>query len=384
MSSASVSARPPSPAPPSADDLARLRAEVRAFLADRRNRGLFTPSVDAWLNEWNLPLTAALAERGWIGMTIPVEYGGHGRSPAERYVVTEELVAAGAPVGAHWVADRQIAPSILRFGSEELKHRFLPGIARGERHFSIAMSEPDCGSDLTGIRARARRDGAGWRLTGTKLWISNAHRANACVVLVRTDPFDPADRHAGLSQFIVDLPSEGVQVNPVRSASGEHHFNELVLAEAPVAAERLLGEPGRAWEQVTSELAYERSGPERFLSTLGLLGALLEDARTIGFPADPRLGRIVGRLAGLRAMSQAVAGTLQSGRPADTAAATVKVLGTALEAEVVDLAEDVGLGSRSGDSALLATGQARRAGFTLRGGTNEILRGVIARGLGMR
>jgi alkylation response protein AidB-like acyl-CoA dehydrogenase len=364
------------PQPP---DLAGLRAQVRAFLAGQRDQGVYAPSVDAWLNEWNLPLTAALARRGWIGMTIPTRYGGHGRSPAERYAVTEELVAAGAPAGAHWVADRQIAPSILRFGTEELKQHFLPAISRGERRFSIAMSEPDAGSDLTGIRTKAEKTNDGWRLAGTKVWISNAHRANTCVVLARTSPYDAADRHAGLSQFVIDLPSDGVTVRPVLSAAGEHHFNEVIFDDAPVPAGRLLGEPGQAWGQVTAELAFERSGPERFLSSLALLAALVQAMHEGALPAGHEVGQIVSRLAALRAMSLSVAQALQSGQNADTAASVVKVLGTSLEAEIVDLASDLGL-----SSPLLRTGLARRAGFTLRGGTSEILHGVIARGLGIR
>ncbi|HEY1701555.1 MAG TPA: acyl-CoA dehydrogenase family protein [Trebonia sp.] len=384
---------------PQDPDLAELRVQVRAFLTGQRAQGVFTPSVDAWLNEWNLELTAALARRGWIGMTIPVRYGGHGRSPAERYAVTEELVAAGAPVGAHWVADRQIAPSILRFGTEEQKKRFLPAIARGERRFSIAMSEPDAGSDLTGIRTKANKTGNGWRLSGTKVWISNAHRANSCVVLARTSPYDSADRHAGLSQFIIDLPSGGVTVRPVLSAAGEHHFNEVIFDNAPVPAGRLLGEPGQAWRQVTAELAFERSGPERFLSSLALLTAIVRATHEGSLPAGHEVGQIVSRLAALRAMSLSVAQALQSGRDADTAASIVKVLGTSLEAEIVDLASDLGLPSAEAGgpeadpadaaaadayAALWRTGLARQAGFTLRGGTNEILRGVIARGLGIR
>jgi alkylation response protein AidB-like acyl-CoA dehydrogenase len=364
------------PQPP---DLAGLRAQVRAFLAGQRDQGVYAPSVDAWLNEWNLPLTAALARRGWIGMTIPARYGGHGRSPAERYAVTEELVAAGAPAGAHWVADRQIAPSILRFGTEELKQHFLPAISRGERRFSIAMSEPDAGSDLTGIRTKAEKTNDGWRLAGTKVWISNAHRANTCVVLARTSPYDAADRHAGLSQFVIDLPSDGVTVRPVLSAAGEHHFNEVIFDDAPVPAGRLLGESGQAWSQVTAELAFERSGPERFLSSLALLAALVQAMHEGALPAGHEVGQIVSRLAALRAMSLSVAQALQSGQNADTAASVVKVLGTSLEAEIVDLASDLGL-----SSPLLRTGLARRAGFTLRGGTSEILHGVIARGLGIR
>jgi acyl-CoA dehydrogenase len=366
-----------------------LRAEVRAFLREQIELGIFSPGVDAWLTEWNTRFTSALAERGWVGMTIPAEYGGHGRPPGERFAVTEELVAAGAPVGAHWVADRQIAPSILRFGAESLKRLFLPAIANGKRTFCIGMSEPDSGSDLSSVRAKAVPVDGGWTITGRKVWTSNAHRANSCVVLARTAPFDLADRHAGLSQFVLDLPSPGVTVIPIRSASGEHHFNEVVFDEAFVPADRLLGREGGAWLQLTAELGFERSGPERFLSTLPLLSQMIGRMRRREVPVTHEAGQLVARLAGLRSMSLAVGEALQRGEQADTAAAVVKVLGATTEGDIAELADLLGhrtdqrQATREYDE-LVRTSLLRRPGFTLRGGTNEILRGVIARGLGMR
>ena len=119
-----------------------LRDEVRQFLAEQLAAGTFTPSVDAWLSGWDEDFTAALAERGWLGMTVPVAYGGHGRSFLERFVVTEELLAAGAPVAAHWFADRQIVPSLLKYGTEFQRSEFLPKIVRGECFFGIGMRTP--------------------------------------------------------------------------------------------------------------------------------------------------------------------------------------------------------------------------------------------------
>ena len=134
---------PPAAIDPSSTDA--LRAEVRSFLAEQLAAGTFIPSVDAWLSGWDEGFTAALAARGWLGMTVPKEYGGHGRSFLDRFVVTEELLAAGAPVAAHWIADRQIVPSLLKYGTEEQKQQFLPRIVAGECFFGIGMSEPDSG-----------------------------------------------------------------------------------------------------------------------------------------------------------------------------------------------------------------------------------------------
>lgn len=360
-----------------------LRAEVRQFLADQRAAGAYTPSVDAWLTGWDEAFTAALAARGWIGMTVPVEYGGHGRSFLERFAVTEELLAAGAPVAAHWIADRQIVPSLLKYGTELQKSQFLPRIVRGECFFAIGMSEPDSGSDLASVRTRAVRVEGGWSLSGTKVWTSGAHRAHAFIVLARTAPLDPGQRHAGLSQFIVDLRGSGVLVRPIISMNGAHHFNEVILDQAFVPDAMVFGDIGAGWTQVTSELSFERSGPERFLSTFVLLAATTANMADQRISRDETLGCLVARVAGLHQMSTAVAGALERHEPADVAAAVVKVLGTTVEGDIADFADRHG-GDDAASSELITAAVDQRPGFTLRGGTNEVLRGVIARGLGIR
>ncbi|MCV7092140.1 acyl-CoA dehydrogenase family protein [Mycobacterium interjectum] len=360
-----------------------LRIEVREFLADQLAAGAFTPSVDAWLTGWDEKFTAALAARGWLGMTVPSEYGGHGRSFLERFVVTEELLAAGAPVAAHWIADRQIAPSLLKYGTEQQKSKFLPQIVRGERFFGIGMSEPDSGSDLASVRTRAERVDGGWSLSGTKVWTSGAHRAHAFIVLARTAAVDTAHRHAGLSQFIVHLRGPGVEIRPIVSMNGAHHFNEVVLDKAFVPDAMVFGEIGNGWQQVTSELAFERSGPERFLSTFVLLAACADRMASNAVPRDPNLGRLVARVAGVHQMSTAVAGALERHDPADLPAAVVKVLGTTTEGDIAEFA-DLQDSPDSVFAGLVRAALDQRPGFTLRGGTNEVLRGVVARGLGLR
>lgn len=360
-----------------------LRTEVRRFVAEQLAAGAFTPSVDAWLTGWDENFTAALATRGWVGMTVPVEYGGHGRSFLERFVVTEELLAAGAPVAAHWVADRQVVPSLLKYGTEVQKTEFLPRIVRGECFFAIGMSEPDSGSDLASVRTRAVRVDGGWSLSGTKLWTSGAHRAHAFIVLARTAPVNPEHRHAGLSQFIVDLRGRGVEIRPIISMNGAHHFNEVILDAAFVPDDMVFGTIGNGWQQVTSELSFERSGPERFLSTFVLLAAAAETMAAQRISRDLDLGRLVARIAGLHRMSTAVAGARGRHDPADVAAAVVKVLGTTTEGDIADFADLHG-SADSGFRQLVTAAVDQRPGFTLRGGTNEVLRGVIARGLGMR
>ncbi|MFB4307687.1 acyl-CoA dehydrogenase family protein [Actinomadura sp. GTD37] len=361
---------------------AELRAAVREFLA----RTPFTARCDSWLTGADPGFSRRLGERGWLGMTLPERYGGHGRSPLERFAVIEELLAAGAPVGAHWIADRQTGPGILANGTEEQKTRFLPAIARGECFFAIGMSEPDSGSDLASVRTRAVRAEGGWRLHGTKVWTSGAHLAHALLVLARSAP-RTGDRHAGLTQFIVPLPDERVAVRPIRGLSGEHHFNEVVLDGAYVPDAMVLGRPGDGWRQVTAELAYERSGPERLLSTF-LLVRLLH-GRADGPAARRALGRLTARLWSLRQASLAVAGALDAGLTPDVPAALVKDLGTRFEREVVEVVrEHAGVepdpASPDPLARALAESVVQTPGFTLRGGTNEILRGIVARGLGVR
>ncbi|WP_075334264.1 acyl-CoA dehydrogenase family protein [Pseudonocardia sp. Ae717_Ps2] len=373
--------------------LADLRAEVRSFLDEERDADRWTPRADVWLSGWDESFSRRLGERGWLGMTIPTEYGGHGRTALERYVVTEELLAAGAPVAAHWIADRQIGPSLLRHGTEEQRRAFLPGIARGEVYFGIGMSEPDSGSDLASVRTRATRVDGGWRLSGTKVWTSGAHHAPAFFALVRTEPRDDAHRHAGLSQFLVELDSPGVEIRPIPLLTGAHHFNEVRFDDVFIPDSRVFGEIGNGWAQVTGELAFERSGPERFLSTYPLLSSLVGELTAASGGVDTgtrrRVGSLVSRLWTLRAMSLAVAGALESGEAPELAAALVKDLGTRFENEIVDAARllvDIppDPGAESGFARLLADAVLHAPGFTLRGGTNEVLRGIVARGMGLR
>lgn len=358
-----------------------LRAEVREFLA-REMTGL--PNSD--FNVGASPeFSRKLGEKGWIGMTWPRKYGGSERSFLERYVVTEELLAAGAPVGAHWIADRQSGPLLLKFGTEEQRQEFLPRIARGECFFSIGMSEPDAGSDLASIRTRAERVEGGWRLNGTKIWTSGAHMNHYMITLVRTSPVTD-NRHAGMSQFIVDIGDPNVTVRGIRNLSGEEDFNQVFFDDVFVPDERVVGEPGNGWQQVMSELSYERSGPERFLSAFRVL---VEFIREVGPGADAAqtalVGKLVAHLICLRRMSISVAGMLEKGKTPNVEAALVKDLGNTWERlvpEAVRLLVPDGASQRFWDTLNQCVLHA--PSFTLRGGTREILRGVIARELGLR
>ncbi|BBZ26223.1 acyl-CoA dehydrogenase [Mycolicibacterium madagascariense] len=370
-------------------DLAKLRSGVREFLAADREAFGWTPAVDCWLSSWDVEFSRRLAEAGFIGLTIPVEYGG--RAPADgtgylhRYVVTEELLTHGAPVGAHWIADRQVAPGLLAYGTEEQRARLLPLIAAGRLFSAIGMSEHGAGSDLAAVQSRATRTDDGWLLNGTKVWTSGAHLAHQIVVLARTSPLDPDHRHAGFSQFIVPTDRPGITISPIVLMNGDHHFNEVLFDDVALTDGDLLGGVGSGWHQVTSELGFERSGPERFLSTATLLLEVVQALRRRD--VDDRTAAVVGdlvaRMVSLRQLSVSVARALTAGVDANTRAALVKDLGTRFEQDSVEIAADL-IDPLDGPDvarlrAMLATARVHSPLFTLRGGTNEVLRGVVAK-----
>ena len=369
------------------------REEVRSFLRD--TLADFPPErrADSWMG-FDPEFSRKLGAKGWIGMALPKRYGGSEagpESPFARYVVIEELLAAGAPVSAHWIADRQSGPLILRFGSDAQRDRHLPAICRGEQYFCIGMSEPGSGSDLASIKSRARRiDGTErWVLNGQKLWTTNAHKSHFMIALVRTAEPTKA-RHEGMSQFIIDLKAPGVTIRPIRDLAGSEHFNEVFFDDVELGADSLIGTEGQGWEQVTAELAFERSGPERFLSSIALLHTLID---TIGPNPDAlqakELGRLTAKLIGLRTMSLSVTAQLADGANPALAASCVKDLGTGFEQELPEIAQLLNdtqpcTSGGSVHARVLAQLTQMAPSFSLRGGTREILRGIIARGLGLR
>jgi hypothetical protein len=364
-----------------------LRKEIREFISEELNNGSFIPRSDCWLSGSSVEFSKKLGERGWIGMTWPTQYGGRGLSAIERYVVTEELLAAGAPVARHWIADRQSGPLFLKFGTEDQKNFFLPKIAKGECAFAIGLSEPNAGSDLAAIQTRATKVENGWLLNGSKTWTSGAHHADYMITLCRTSPQDPKSRHAGMSQLVVDLSSPGVTVRPIHLMTGEHHFNEVFLEDVFVSDDMVIGELGNGWNQGMTELAYERSGPERFLSTYPLLNELtnilVEKEDRTGLN---KMSRLVSRLWTLRNMSLGVAQLLEQGVPSNIIASLVKDMGTKFEQDIAEVARLLvsvipGAKSENKFERLLAESILHSPGFTLRGGTTEILRGIVAKGV---
>ena len=367
-----------------------LRPVVRAFLDEALRGRPMDRLARSWMG-FDAEFSRALAARGWVGMTLPQAYGGGGKDAFHRFVLAEELLCRGAPVSAHWIADRQSGPLILKYGTAAQRDFFLPRIIKAEVFFCIGMSEPQSGSDLAGLRTRATRTAEGWRLKGQKLWTTNAHRAHYMIALVRSSGA-PEDRHQGLSQMIVDLSLPGITVRTIGDLTGDQHFNEVFFDDVLLPHDALIGEEGAGWAQVTAELAFERSGPERIYGSMVLFDAWLQHLRSRSDPTPAELtlaGRILTQLVPLREMSVALTAKLAKGDSPVIEAALVKDLGTELEQAIPNLLADAlgadPLAERPEDllrtlSYVLQVCPT----FSLRGGTREILRGVIARGLGLR
>jgi alkylation response protein AidB-like acyl-CoA dehydrogenase len=338
---------------------------------------------DAWLRGHDPAFTRVLAEHRLIGLTWPPHLGGRGVGNTDRLVVTEELLRAGAPVAAHWIADRQIGPAILRHGTPELQREYLPRIAAGEVTFCLGMSESGSGSDLAALLTKAVRDGDAFRITGTKIWTSHAHRSTHAYVLARTD--DQGTRQSGLTEFVVDLATPGIEVRPIYDLAGEHHFNEVHFDDVVVPEANVIGTVGEGWRQVTEQLAFERGGMERVLSTYPLLDLMLGAGDLVGEegPDPVALGGLVCRLSALRAMAHAVAQAMDAGEAPTHRSALLKYLGNAFEGDVVELARDTVAASpdpgAGGLEGLLAGGVVSTPGTTLRGGATEVLLTIIGR-----
>ena len=367
-----------------------LRAEVREFLAQATKDMPAHIRARSW-GGYSTEFSRELGARGWIGVTLPKEYGGGGRSAFARYVLVEEFLNFGAPVGSHWIADRQSAPLILKYGTEAQKRFYIPRVCRGEAFFCIGMSEPNAGSDLASVATRALPNARGFVLNGQKIWTTNAHHCQYMIALVRTSG-SAEDRHRGLSQVIVDLSLPGVTVRPIEDLSGDSHFCEVFFDNVQLGPDALIGAEGQGWEQVTAELAFERSGPERLFSSIVLFDQWLDYVRTPAGRSEAAVqlaGKVLTQLAPLRAMSVAVQQKLTEGGSPIIEAALVKELGTTLEQFIPAAIADVLFAAESEAvpvELLMTLKYVTEAApsFSLRGGTRDILRGMIARGLGLR
>ena len=374
------------------DHAIALREKVRQFIQQHLKNVPASVRARSWMG-FDETFSREMAKAGWVGLTLPKQYGGAGLDPYTRFVIVEEMLSQGAPVAAHWIADRQSGPLINRYGSDAQKEFYLPKICKAEVFFCIGMSEPQSGSDLASIKTKAVKNSEGWLLNGQKVWTTNAHQSKYMIALVRTSGTSE-DRNKGLSQLIVDLTAPGVTVRQIRDLTGDAHFNEVFFENVQLSDDALIGQEGAGWEQVNAELAFERSGPERIYSSIVLLDVWLAYLQTlptekINTATIRLIGKILSQLANLRAMSIATTAQLAEGKSPILEAALFKDMGTLFEQELIQWISDA-IGSEENSGAddellrtLVYTLQVAPT-YSLRGGTREILRGMIARGLGLR
>jgi alkylation response protein AidB-like acyl-CoA dehydrogenase len=324
---------------------------------------------ESWVRGFSKDFSREMGERGWLGMALPREVGGHGRTPLERFIVTETLIAAGAPVGASWIGDRQIGPTLAEYGTADQIERFVPGIVQGTQSWCLGLSEPDAGSDLASVRTRAVQDGDEWVIEGGKVWTSGAMDSDFVYVVARTNVDVPA--HRGLSEIIVPLDAAGVSVTPILDMSGDRHFCEVVFDSVRVPYGNLVGERDGSWRQVMRQLEHERGGVDRLVSN----AALYHDALELADCADPRIRREVAAIeVGLRIGRLLVLREVMGQAPAGFSA-VAKIACTELEQRIASFVASLG------PDALLAGRRARAVcyapAYTIQGGTSEILRNVI-------
>ena len=332
----------------------------------------------AWRRDWQ----RRLAEGGWAGVHWPVEFGGRGSTVTESAIFFEELARHRAPLPAGSLGLLLAGPTILTWGDEDQKSRFLQPILTGEEIWCQGFSEPDAGSDLAALKSRATKDGEDWVITGQKVWISWAHYSKWCMLLARTDP--QSERHRGITYFLMDMDAPGVQRRPLRQMTGEAHFNEMFLDEVRVHESNVLGEVGNGWKVAMTTLMNERSGLAFFwqVRSRQLFEELVEEAAKCGRIDDPvitdRLGGLDAQLEALRLTSYRALTTLQKhGQPGPESSLT-KLMWSKSNQALGQLAVDI-LGpdavsrdSRWGYELLRARGN------SIEGGSSEILKNIVA------
>jgi len=377
----------------------RFRQEVRDFLEEEISQGNFQPSCDAWIQGYSPEFTKKVAQRGWIGLTWPEEYGGQGRSHIDRLILTEEMLRYGAPAACHWFADRQIGGGILRYGTEEQKREILPKIIAGEAYVGLGMSEPEAGSDLASLRTKATEDGDDYILDGQKMWTSCGMFMNYLYLVARTDPEAPKNR--GISEFVIPTDLPGITITPTIDITGSTAWAEVFFDSARIPSKCLIGEKNRGFYQVVNQLDYERAGMERLMGNYPLFDAIIQftrETRRNGKTLAQEL-QIRQKLAQLqvefeigRLLTYRVVMVMEEGRAPNVEAAMAKAYSTAFEQHLASTAiEILGLyGQLVAESkwapilGMAPHSYLASTGYSLQAGTSEVLRNIVAlRGLSL-
>jgi alkylation response protein AidB-like acyl-CoA dehydrogenase len=260
-----------------------FRTEVQSFLAtELRDR----PGGDPRQNwEFYTAFLKKLAAKGWLTMAWPKEWGGMGASHMMQLVFNEEVARQDAP--ATYLGADRVGPTIMLYGTDEQKHRFLPPIVRAETIWCQGFSEPGAGSDLASLQTRATQDGDDFVINGSKVWTSYAHLSDWVILLARSDPDAP--KHKGISFFLVDMKTPGITVRPLVDMLNRHQFNEVFFDNVRVPRDCLIGELNRGWYVATATLDFERSGIQRIIGTYRTYDQLVEYAKTAQLGGKPVL-----------------------------------------------------------------------------------------------
>jgi len=376
-----------------------FRQEVRDFLEGEINNGTFQPMCDGWIQGYSPVFTKKMAEKGWIGLSWPKEFGGQGRGQIDRLILTEEMLRYGAPAACHWFADRQIGRSVIAYGTDEQKEELLPLILKGEAYIGLGMSEPEAGSDLASLRTRAVEDGDDYIIDGQKMWTSCARFMTHVYLVARTDPDAP--KHRGISEFILDASLPGISIRPTIDITGSEAWGEVFYDNVRIPKENLIGEKNRGFYQILNQLDYERAGLERLMGNYPLFEALIEFTKETvrnGVPLckDPlirdKLARLQIEFEMGRLLSYRVGMVMEEGRSPNVEAAMAKAYSTTFEQRLASMATEIlgPYGQLIAESKWAPImGMAPHSylgskGYSLQGGTTEVLKNIVAtRGLGL-
>ncbi|MFN0153533.1 MAG: acyl-CoA dehydrogenase family protein [Gaiella sp.] len=364
-----------------------FRATVRAWISEHLppdlagyGFGLRTQDLEP-LRAWSAALHAA----GYAGLTWPQEYGGAGGSASRQAIVLEELAAAGAPDHVNVIGLNMVGPTIIACGTDAQKRRFLSPLLDAREIWCQGFSEPDAGSDLSALRTAARRDGDRFRLDGQKVWSSYAHVADRCLLLARTDP--ESQGHAGLTMFLLDMRSAGVEVRPLRQLTGDEEFNEIFLSGVEVTESDVLGEVGDGWRVAVTTLLHERGtfGVALVARLDVAVRRLLELARDRGASPSQREA-IASEWVTLQALRHTAHRALEgaAGGSPGPEGSILKLMWSEASQRVAALGQELlGVdGLLVGESAPYGgwwqRQQVRSRGNTIEAGTSEILRSIVA------
>ena len=379
-----------------------FRSEIREWLAANWDGRFSEADMKRHLNERlaSQPFSRKLAEKGWLGVSWPREWGGQARSAFEQLVFEEETAYAEAPIGWHLASVNMMGPAIMKHGSPEMQRRMLPAILKGDICFCIGYSEPENGSDLAGLKTRATREGTEWVIRGQKLYTSTASYANYCWIATRTDP-DAKPSHAGISIFAVPMTTPGITMQPLIGLN-EHRSNVVFWDDVRVPESALVGEVNGGWKVITDALAFERIAlagvAARGRAYFDKLVEYVRMAERNGRPlredtlVRDRLATLAGEIEAARLLSVETARSVDGGGVPAHEAAMAKVYSGELMERLGETALDIlgsGAALRDGSRSTLISGNFEfcirdSLMYVIGGGTNEIQRNIIAlRGLGL-